>query len=63
MPKKGEATSLPRGDASALSFVAVALRPATMRPANPQGATKPVLKKVGGALALARKKVFVAADE
>ena len=61
--KKGEAVSLPQGNTTTLSTVAAVLEPAVMRPADPEGAAKPVLKKPGGATLLAKKRTDVANDE
>ena len=62
-PKKGEAVSLPRGDTPALSPIAVALETAAVRPVDPSGAAKLVLRKIGGGAVLARKRAYIATDE
>ena len=62
-PKKGEVASLPLGYTPALPSLAAAPRPAVVCPTNPQGATKPALRKICGALATARKRAYIAADE
>jgi hypothetical protein len=62
-PKKSDAAPPPRGDTSAVPTVDAAPKPAVARSASPRDAAKPVPRKAGGALALLKKRAFVASDE
>ena len=62
-PKKGDAVSLPWAYAPTSLSTAAALELAAVCPADSLGTSKPVLKKPGGTVVLARKRVYVADDE
>ena len=55
--------SLPRGNAPSSSPVTVFPKPAVMRPPDPEDASKPVPKKLGGAALLAKNRAYVADDK